>query len=252
MRLAFVASLALTCACATLPPFRAVDPAQAVPREPDAASVDAGGVRITVRPGSWSGTSRDLEDVLTPVEIAIENRSGRALQVRPDAFGLVAPNGFRYAALEPRAVRRLLAPYTGGPGWYYGFYGVYPWPGFYQPWGAFYPYSWWGPWGPYGPYYGPPYPPAPPPRALATKGTLEDGGHVSLLLLFPVPATSLSSIVFEANLLDPSGAPVSAARAPFAREGRPLPPPPRQPSGPPAPPEQPPSPASATPPPGQP
>ncbi len=216
-----VSLLLALCACmAPLRPFRPGDAAQAVPREPDAASATVAGVRVTVRPGSWSGWPYDLERRLTPVEVVIENGSGGPLDVRLQGFGLVGPDGSRHEPLEAQAVRRRFTPVPPSVAFYYGYYGVYPWPGFYEPWTSWYPYMWWGfrpgeinpPVPPHA--YGPPLPAR---QEMAPEGTLEKGRRVSLLLFFAVPARSLRSLTFEAHLADPSGKPVGDVRLPFVR-----------------------------------
>lgn len=226
MRTSIAAAPLLLAACATLPPLRPADPTQAVPGERSAATAFAAGIRIVARPGAPPG-SGDLEEVVTPVEIAIRNDSGRTLRVRPRDFTLLAPDGFRHEALAREDLRNLVGPYRGAA---YGasYYWAQPW-GF-HPWIG--PYAgWWG-WG-HGP--GPAWIWVPhsayggvPTRALA-QGTLEPGGSASILLFFPVPASGLDAFTLDATLLDASGQEVAALRVPFAREGRrpsvaPLPP----------------------------
>jgi hypothetical protein len=222
MRVALPAALSLALGCATLPPLRAADPSQAVANDPSAAAAAAEGVRIVVRPGR-SGWSGELEERLTAVEVAIQNASGRALEVRPAHFGLSVPGGLRYDALGPEDVRVVVGPFRGagpyGPH-HYGFYGAYPWPGAFHPWAGFPPGAWWGA-----------YPMASgglPTRALA-RGTLADGGSASVLLFFPVPATSLTALELRADLVDAGGRKFGELRVPFARGGHgpvpvPLPP----------------------------
>jgi hypothetical protein len=229
MRTSPAAALLLLAACATLPPLRAADPAQAVATEPSTATAAAGGVRIFVRPGQWDG-SGDVEDYLTPVEVAIQNGSGRRLAVRPGSFSLLAPGGFRYEALSTSDVRRAFGPFRGS-GYGYTFFSAYPWGGPPYPWGPPW-FGWWG-WG-YGPsrWWGPvpysSYGDPVPPRALA-QGTLDAGGRASVLVFFPVPASSLTSLELNVNLADAEGQRVAELRVPFVREGHrppmaPLPP----------------------------
>ncbi len=243
--------------------FRPALPDQAVAGQPEAAMGTAAGVRLMATAGDWRGWPDDLEERLTPVEVLAENRSGHSLRIRHDVFGLVDANGFRHPALDPREVRRYLSPYGYGPRAYvyfhYGFFGAYPWPGFYFPWAyPYYPYSWWGPWGvgvwaePY--RGGPALRPGP-------EGALEDGGQVSVLLFFPLPALDLPAMELVADLVDQSrGTLLATLRIPFVRmapgavppAARPAPPgppgpPPAKP--PPPPPATPPPPPSATPPP---
>jgi hypothetical protein len=222
-----LALAALLAGCVHTTHFRPVLAEQAVQGQPESATAETAGVRIWARAGEWSGWPDDLEERLTPVEAYVENRSGKALRIRPEHFSLLAPGGFRYQALEARDVPRWL-----GPAWrprttvyfYYGAYGAYPWPGFRHWGGPWYPYAWWGWWG--GPYaYPPPAPPSPP--RPGPEGTLESGGQVSVLLLFPVPAQSLSGLELDAELVEPGGQRLGSLRLSFARaaEGAPPPPP---------------------------
>src|SRR4030042_1365419 len=154
--------LLLVAGCATLPPFRPTDPFQAVANEPSTAAATAEGVRMIVRTAARQGGRGDGEERLTPVEIAVQNASGGALEIRPAHFALTAPDGFRYEALPTEDVGRALgpAPRVYAP---YGYWPYGPYPGSYSPWG-----SGWG----FGPGLWVPAPSAPyggglPPRALA-------------------------------------------------------------------------------------
>src|SRR5512140_3691613 len=99
MRSAIAAVLIVASGCATVPPLRPADPAQAIANEPSAAASVVSGIRLLVRPGGWKGYSGDLDAYFTPVEVAIQNGSGRALRIRPESFSLLTPNGFRHEAL---------------------------------------------------------------------------------------------------------------------------------------------------------
>ena len=220
MRTPLAAALLLLAACVTVPPLRPADPAQAVANERSAAAAAAGGVRVVARPAAWTGGGDDLEEYLTPVDVRIQNGGGRALRVSHAAFSLLAPGGFRYEALSTDEVRHALGPYRGavyGP--YASFLGPYAWAPFY-PWGG--PWTGWWDWG-FGPapWWGSTL--AVPTRAFA-RGTLEPGGSTSVLLFFPVAATSLTALELDVNLADTSGQSVAALRLPFVREGqRPVP-----------------------------
>lgn len=218
MRHLVPAAVLLLAGCITLPPLRPADPAQAVPNEKSAGTAFANGIRIVVHPGAWKG-GEDLEQYLTPVEVAIHNGSGRAVQVRPASFSLHVPGGFRYDALSTEEVRRFLGPMRGGYG-----YAFVPWgPPFYPRGGPY--VGWWG-WNGYGPspwlgpviYYGGPSYGRIPTGAL-TKGTLEPGGDATILLFFQVPADTLSALALDATLSDPSGQRLADLRVPFVREG---------------------------------
>jgi hypothetical protein len=218
-------------------------PAEVVEGQPESASAEAGGVRLTVHAGDWGGSPGDLEERLTPAEVFIENGSGKALLITPEHFSLVAPNGFRYQAMEPGVVQRLAAARRDGVA-YVGVYGAYPWPGTWGPWGfGFYPYVWWGWYGPVYPYWGwvPPVRVNPQP---SPRGTLEPGGSASLLLFFPVPSLELPRFELRAELETEGGARLGAVRvqmvrkdaAPPASQPTPPPEPPPPPSSPPPPP----------------
>jgi hypothetical protein len=220
MRHLVSAAVLLLAACATLPPLRPADPAQAVANERSAGTAFADGIRIVVRPGAWKG-GEDLEQYLTPVEVAIHNASGRAVQVRPASFSLLVPGGFRYDALSAEDVRRALGPMRAGV---YGGYGYLfaPWGTPFYGWGG--PYRAWSGWNGFGPspwwgpvvYYGGPSSGRIPTEAR-TQGTLEPGGHATILLFFPVPAEHLDTLALDASLSDTSGQKLAALRVPFVR-----------------------------------
>lgn len=221
--LSALAPLALALgACAHLPPLTAALPEQAVATDPRSATAEVGGVRLTVRADKWRGWPSDLDDYVTPIEVIIENGSGREISVRHTQFSLIVQGGFRYDALGANEVRRLIGSAYAGPGgyWYYGAFGVYPWPGLYMPWPHYYPYVWWGdPW--WGdPWFGAPPPPPPPPRATAVptpSGKLAAGGKVSILVFFPIQAPRVSSCTVEAQVVAADGATIGTVKLPFER-----------------------------------
>lgn len=65
------------------------------------AAVDsAAGVKITVQSAGWPGKA-EIEDVVQPLRVILENRSGRAVLITYDKFALFGPKGRRYSALSP-------------------------------------------------------------------------------------------------------------------------------------------------------
>lgn len=226
MRAPTAAAALLLAACATVAPMRPVDPSQAVGDDPSAASAETAGVRLVVRPEAWAEGTGDLGADLTAIEVAIENRSDRALQIRPAAFALRTPDGMRYDALAGDQLRRAFGPYRGrGYGWAYGPpWGPRPWS--LHRWGGYPGGFGWA----YGPWWGghPVSSGRVPARALA-QGALDPGGRISVLLFFPVPSGRLTAFELDATLVDTAGRSVAEVRVPFAREGhrptvRPLPP----------------------------
>src|SRR5512147_2195068 len=133
---ALLAATLLSTGCLVHHRYGPLAPEQAVAGDPFAAQAESHGVRVLARAGDWQGWPENLEERLTPVGVTVENRSGKALRLRPEGFELLDPGGFRHRALATPELQRELA-------W------LASWYGWYGPW----PYSWWG-W-PYGPYPGP-------------------------------------------------------------------------------------------------
>lgn len=219
-RLLTLSALVLTSACVHLPPLLASQADQAVANDPRSATAEVAKVRLTVRPDEWRGWPDDLEGYATPVEVIVQNGSDKEIAIRHAHFSLIVPGGFRYDALSPSEVRHLVrSTYVGSGGyWYYGAYGVYPWPGLYMPYPYYYPYVWWGdPW--WGdPWFGAPPPPPPRPSAITTpSGKLAAGGRVSILVFFPIPAARVSSCTFEAQVVATDGTNLGTVQLPFER-----------------------------------
>lgn len=194
--------------------FYPASPAEAVEGQPEVATAEAAGVRLTVHAGDWRGAPEDIEDRATPVEVYVENESGHAVAIGPERFSLLAQNGFLYRALDSGAVHRLFAQLRRPVAVYYGLYDAYPWPGFWRPYPyGFYPYTGFDVWGP--PVYVEEGPPAPPPQP---HGVLNSGGYVSVLLFFPVPAPSLATLELVMDVVDDKGARLGTVRVPMTRE----------------------------------
>ncbi|HYH97970.1 hypothetical protein [Hyalangium sp.] len=70
----------------------------------DASTIvgEAHGVRLLANGSSWESYPKDLDDHLTPVELVLENRSGRPLNVRLRHFALVGEA--RHEALSQAAM----------------------------------------------------------------------------------------------------------------------------------------------------
>ncbi len=220
---AIAAAALLGIACAHPAAFRPARAEQSAPGRLEEATAEAAGVRMTARVGGWNGWPENLEDRLTPVQATIENHSGKTLRIRPEQFGLLAPNGFRYVAMSPDDVRHAVAglarDYYGtgwsagfyfGPAWPWGWYGpAWPWHG---PWIGIdvYPYAY-GPW--------PQYPPSSDLPQPGPQGALQDGGQVAAQLFFPVPAQNLPRLELTADLVDDAtGDRFGTIRIPFLRQ----------------------------------
>ena len=109
-----VALAALThCATAQIKPGPG---AQVVP--PGVATASANGVRIWVDGDGWKGRPSDLTEILSPIYVVIENRSGRPLKVTHAQFQLVGSSRFRYSPLafiSPSEAPPPAAPSTPPP-----------------------------------------------------------------------------------------------------------------------------------------
>jgi hypothetical protein len=72
------------------------------------AAAEDKGVRLVVSADTWKGAPSDLPSILTPVELALENNSGRTLHVQYDGFSLVGEA--HYAALQPSTLAEPSSP----------------------------------------------------------------------------------------------------------------------------------------------
>jgi len=67
----------------------------------EVAVAEVAGVRLWANGDAWKGTPSTLEEVLTPVQVTLENHSGRPIRIAYQDFSLLGGTGFRYAALPP-------------------------------------------------------------------------------------------------------------------------------------------------------
>jgi hypothetical protein len=194
-----------------------------------AAVAEAAGVRLVADGDSWKGHPSNLERRLTPVEIRVENHSGRPLSIRYALFDLTGESRFQYAAIPLLNLDEVasdnsplcVAGYSPGYwsarrawGWRRGWRG--PWD---RPWRPN-PY--------YDPFYDPYYPGRPYVRCeqpLPTQemldealpeGTLENGGAVSGFLYFQGVAERERQVTLHARLVDAAtGESFGELRIPF-------------------------------------
>jgi hypothetical protein len=61
------------------------------------------GVRVIAQSRDWPGKP-DVEEVVTPLRIIVQNQSDKSLQIRYGNFMIIAPNRVSYAAVPPRQV----------------------------------------------------------------------------------------------------------------------------------------------------
>ncbi len=206
---------ALLAACIPETQLRPRADARQVPGDTSAAVAEAHGVRLIADGAAWKGRPGDLERRMTPVEVRVENHSGRTLNIRYANFDLLGASRFHYAALSPERIQesgnaqpQCVAAYTPG---YWGLYGAWG-----PRWGWRHNTPWRYPWpGPYyDPFWDPFYGPAPytrceeplPTRDMTERalpeGTLEDGGTVSGFLYFQGIGDRERQVILHAQLVD--------------------------------------------------
>lgn len=204
--------------------LRPLPDAQTLGGDKEAAVTENAGVRLVADGDAWRGSPGDLERRVTPVEVRLENRSGRPLKIQYGHFALVGESRFRYSAIPPLALRDTSAvsqgpetgtggsgsvgmawrtgwgPYSSGYGFGRGRGRGWGWPGgFYDPfWGS----PFYGPYGyPYR-YYSEPLPTQDMLNRALPEGTLEDGGTVMGFLYFQGVADREASVTLQAKLVD--------------------------------------------------
>lgn len=91
-------------ACAGEPALRPAAEARMVPDDGMAAAASVAGVTVIAEAGAWRG-SVDIDEVVVPLKVRVENNSDRKLRIRYSDFGLVSESGRSYAALPPYEVR---------------------------------------------------------------------------------------------------------------------------------------------------
>jgi hypothetical protein len=182
--------------------------------EPSAVVAEAHGVRLIADGSAWNGHPGNLESRLTPVELRVENQSGRTLSIRYALFDLVGASRFRYAALSPMLMKEAneagptcVAGYSPRPYWSLGAtWG--PRRGWRYPQRSWWPNPYYDPF--YDPFYGPQShlrceEPLPTQDMLAQalpEGTLENGGTVDGFLYFQGVGNREREVILQAQLVD--------------------------------------------------
>lgn len=204
--------------------------ARSLAGDSSSAVAEAAGVRLIADGAAWEGRPGNLERRLTPVEIRLENQSGRTLSIRYELFDLVGESRFRYSALSPMLMEEAR---DEGPVCVAGYMPRHSW-GLYASWGprpAWRGRSPWRPWWPspyYDPFYDPFYGPQPYMRCeeplpsedmmdrALPEGSLENGGTVAGFLYFQGVADREREVILLARLVDAStGEPFGELRIPF-------------------------------------
>jgi hypothetical protein len=196
----------LALACAHTPRLVPAPDAQRLPDDPQAAVAGAAGVQVTVRPRNWQGQPPDLESIVTPLHVTVENGSAAAIQIRYQYFTLTGADGLQAPAVPPMRIQRpggevvtvvpgfrahrflLLRPY----GFYYPGYPVWDGPFDWDPFFYDQLYATW-------------QPPLPTPDMIneaLPEGVLQPGGHVSGFLYFRRLKQSDGRVIFAHEAVD--------------------------------------------------
>ncbi len=209
----WVVALGLLAGCIPEARLQPLPEARQVAGDTSAAVAEAHGVRLVADGASWDSYPKNLERRLTPVEVRLENHSGRPLSIRYEHFDVEGGSRFHYSAIPPLSLDEATedsspvctasyAPRTWGYRW--GWYGrgwqSRSWirPGWFNPF--------------YDPYYDPFYQPyvrceEPLPtkdmlEQALPEGTLEDGGTVAGFLYFQGIAEREKQVTLQAQLVD--------------------------------------------------
>jgi len=212
MRTSPAVPMLLLLGCATLPPWRAADPAQAGSSASSEAAATVAGVSVRARVGDWRSWPERLQDRITPVEVVIQNDGPSALEIRPERFRLERQGAAALPALSPGELPRALGPVVlprdpdllawGGPPGPPGLVPslqLYDWPGLSaarpaRPLTA----------------HGPDPRPAP-------LGTLETSRSANFMIYFDAPADRLDAFTVVVELVGPQETPLGTLRFPFRR-----------------------------------
>jgi hypothetical protein len=183
--------------------------AAVVPGSARLAYAQQGDIAMWVDGDAWRGDPRDLEDVMAPIWVRLDNRGRRPVRVMYKDLGLELPSRVRVTPLPPFSMRTqgpLRVSAVRAPAFHHhGFY-VAPGYGFYypgvRPWHRPLPYDPFF----YDTYYARwrvPLPTEDMLRGALPEGVLEPGGSVSGFLYFPdIPKDAQGVFTFEAKLPD--------------------------------------------------
>ena len=210
----------LFAACAHTPRLLPAPEAQHPPGDPGSAIASAAGVQVTVSSQRWKGNPPDLESIVTPLHVAIENGSTVAIRIRYRDFTLTSEDGLQSPAIPPLSIQRpgtnvvTVVPSFGADRFL-----------LLRPYGAFYPAFplWDGPfdWDPvfYDQFYSTWQPPLPTPEMLnqaLPEGVLQPGGHVAGFLYFNKLKRSQGRVIFAHDVVDAgTREPIATIRIPL-------------------------------------
>ena len=187
----------------------------------DAASANLGGIHVEADGDAWSGDPDNLEKLLTPVKVTIENHSGDPLRIRYREFALEGASGLHLAALSPFKVTGSSepAPTPTAPAFQYDGFCVAPYFRFYGAAISVWPYEF-----PFENPQGSQYiyweqSTAEMIAKAIPEGVLSPSGNISGFVYFQKVAKDVKSVDFVARLVQArTGQSLGTARIPFKRK----------------------------------
>ena len=206
LRRCSVPILLLAASCAHTPVLVPAPDAQRLPGQPAAAVASSEGVRVTVNSQRWKGQPADLDSIVTPLHVVVENGSQVPIRIRYQDFTLTNSQGLQSAAIPPFAIQRpgsrviAVAPAFAADRFL-----------LLRPYGPFYPGLplWDGPfdWDPgfYDQYYATWEPSLPTPDMLnqaLPEGVLRPSGRVAGFLYFHRVRKSDGRVTFAEDVID--------------------------------------------------
>src|SRR6202022_4943121 len=97
LRRCSVPILLLAASCAHTPVLVPAPDAQRLPCQPAAAVASAEGVRVTVNSQRWKGQPADLDSIVTPLHVVVENGSQGPIGIGYGGFTLTNPRDWQRA-----------------------------------------------------------------------------------------------------------------------------------------------------------
>jgi hypothetical protein len=208
----WVVAIGLIAGCIPEARLQPLPDARSVAGDTSAAVTEAHGVRLVADGAAWQGHPSNLERRLTPVQVRLENHSGRPLSIRYELFDVEGGSRFHYAALSPPALEEVAgdgSPVCTASASSREWKSPKEWTR--QDWDS--PWvrpDWSNPF--YDPYYDPfhrtpvrcaePLPTRDMLEQALPEGTLEDGGTVAGFLYFQGVADREKQVTLQARLVD--------------------------------------------------
>ena len=118
-----IALILSTVGCAAKHVVLVTAPNATLAPQPNSAQGSYQGVSVFLRANAWNKDPKTLARDLTPIEVTVQNDSGRPLAIRYEDFALIATDNRRYSDIPPYRIKgdsyEKLQPYWAYSGAYY-------------------------------------------------------------------------------------------------------------------------------------